>query len=69
MKNYGDCKNTEKTDHPPLKKFILEKNDLLLPKETQRCQTFVAGKVHVLLDIRVASVPKKPRSGEKTKKN
>ena len=74
VKNHADCKNTEKTGHPPLKKLIIEKNGLLLDKVTQRCQTFEAGTARVLLGVGKKEFEKssytlrKRRKIEKTKK-
>ena len=73
VKNHGDCKNTEKTGHPPLKKLIIEKNGLLLDKVTQRCQTFEAGTARVLLGVGKKKVFEKSsytmRKRRKTEKN
>ena len=68
VKNYGNSKNTEKTGHPPLKKLIIEKNDLLHDKVTSRHQIFVVGKAYSFLGVRAKRIPKKPVHNEKTKK-
>ena len=60
VKNFGASENTQKFRHPPLKKSIIEKNDLLCDKATQRFQTFVTGKAYVFVGMCAKRIPKKP---------
>ena len=53
----------------PFKKFIIEKNDLLIIQVSQRCQTNPRGETHLFLMISAKGTLGNKRSDEKAKKH
>ena len=67
--NHEDYHRLKKGCHPPFKKFIIEKNDLLIIQVSQRCQTNPWSETHLFLSISAKGTFGNKRSDEKVKKN